>query len=388
MDNKEGQFNVLNSITPDMKSINSGYFVMTMMPSLRCKFNCPHCYLSKDERENSPVMSHSCIEGIARKVRDFYDSMSPQLPKKAIICYWYGGEPTSLGKEYLVGCFEAINRVFADDPTYVVHHDVISSLIQVDLEWVSIFNKYCSGSVQTSFDGFMRGKGYIRRWERSVKDVISSGCDVTTLSVVNKELIKLGGRETFRYLSELNIKHAGFLPFMLNVQNDSTQKYTEYAPSMREYSEFMKEITEEWIESGYKTPHIGQVSQIISRYGMPREGNVAGQTLFFMPNGDVCLPDYKNGYMEYNKVFGNIFSQTLSEILHSPERREYMRKQYLVDGNKECIGCPYKSCCVMEFWKKNKEGDDCFGASGYVEWLLGQKQCGRLRSGQEFSVLR
>jgi MoaA/NifB/PqqE/SkfB family radical SAM enzyme len=53
-------------------SIESGYFVFTLMPSLRCKLNCPHCYLSVDERRNSPIMSLEDLKVVCQKVFDYY----------------------------------------------------------------------------------------------------------------------------------------------------------------------------------------------------------------------------------------------------------------------------------------------------------------------------
>lgn len=41
-----------------------------------------------------------------------------------------------------------------------------------------------------------------------------------------------------------------------------------------------------------------------------------------------------------------------------------------MNNNKDCNGCEHSDKCVMEFWKDNREGDDCFGGKRYVEWLL------------------
>ena len=56
--------------------------------------------------------------------------------------------------------------------------------------------------------------------------------------------------------------------------------------------------------------------------------------------------------------------------LQSKERKSYLRKQVLRDNNPECMDCEHANKCVMEFWKKNREGDDCFGGKRYVDWLL------------------
>ena len=55
-------------------SIESGYFVFTLMPSLRCSLNCPHCYLSLEQRRNSEIMSIENLEKASKKVYDYYEA--------------------------------------------------------------------------------------------------------------------------------------------------------------------------------------------------------------------------------------------------------------------------------------------------------------------------
>src|SRR5690606_36489484 len=178
------------------------------------------------------------------------------------------------------------------------------------------------------------------------------------------------------YLTELGIQEASFLPFMLNEQNKG-EKYERLAPPMREYSQFMIKLTERWIElkkQGKKPPQIGQTYFILSRENSPTEANIAGQTLFLLPDGDFVLPDDRDRWLEFMQPFGNILTQDFKEILHSPVRRAYLRRQYTGNMNPECLGCEHKRQCLMEFWKENREGDDCFGARDYVEWVTSHSE--------------
>lgn len=352
-------------------SIETGYFVFTMMPSLRCSLNCPHCYLSLDQRRNSEIMSIENMEIACSKVADYYRT-KPHIKRKLIVFYWYGGEPTEMGLDYIVSAFEMIDRVFDKNDGYYVRHDILTSLVGVDDAWINIFKYWGRGHFQTSFDGLMRGKGYMKVWDRKVRNAISSGLAVSTISVVNNELMKDGPEEILMYLSDLGVKEASFLPFMLNVQNRG-DKYEKYAPPMNKYSEFMIDLSKAWLRLrslGVAVPYIGQMSYIFSRKSLPISSNIAGQTMFLLPNGDFVLPDYVDGYLEYMKVFGNILNDSFQDVLLSSSRREYIRKQYLRNGNSECVGCEYKSECIMEFWKENRSDDDCFGAKKYVGWVL------------------
>lgn len=59
--------------SPDTQvSIESGYLILTMMPSLYCEEKCPHCYLSKEQRADKTVMSVEKIQIICNKIDRYY----------------------------------------------------------------------------------------------------------------------------------------------------------------------------------------------------------------------------------------------------------------------------------------------------------------------------
>lgn len=352
-------------------SIENGYFIFTLMPSLRCSLNCPHCYLSLEQRRNSPIMSLKDLEITANKVHTYYEKN--HIKDKLMIFYWYGGEPTEMGIEYFEKATQILNQKFPESQGYTKKHTILTSLLTVDEKtWFPFFQKNCENHFQSSFDGFMRGKNYVKKWENKVKNAREFGLNVGTISVVNQELLKTGPVETLEYLSQLGIKEASFLPFMWNEQNNG-KSYDKYAPTMNAWSQFMIELSEYYFlkkSKGEFVPEIGQLNFIIHQMNQPLMANVAAQTLFLLPNGDFVLPDYKNGYQEYMRSFGNILNSSFEEILTSKERKSYLRKQVLRDGNHECLECDHANKCVMEFWKKNRPDDDCFGGKKYVNWLL------------------
>jgi sulfatase maturation enzyme AslB (radical SAM superfamily) len=135
----------------------------------------------------------------------------------------------------------------------------------------------------------------------------------------------------------------------------------------------MKALTTRWLErraAGLHVPEIGQMRFILSQADGDSFANIAAQTLFLMPNGDFVLPDYQDGWKEFMQPFGNILEQSFADVLASPARRKYLRRQVLRNDNPECADCSHADKCVMEFWKDNRPGDDCFGGREYVEWLL------------------
>jgi sulfatase maturation enzyme AslB (radical SAM superfamily) len=351
-------------------AIESGYFVLTLMPSLRCKLNCPHCYLSLDERRNSPTMTLDDLATACKKIDQYYEGRG--LQNKTIVCYWYGGEPTDMGMDYFLSAIELINRIFSKEKGYAVKHTVLSSLVVVDPVWFDFFKTHCDNQVQSSFDGLMRGKGYLKKWEQKIRLAKQKGLRVSTISVVNRALIDDTPEQVLDYLAGLGVEETSWLPFMWNEENNG-DPYRKYAPSMKEWSDFMKRLTAHaWDRKakGLFTPEIGQEWFILSQGERGDLANLPAQTLFLMPNGDFVLPDYKNGFQEFMQPFGNILSQTFQEVLQSPARKAYLRKQVSRDQNPECASCEHADKCVMEFWKKNRPGDDCFGGKEYVDWLL------------------
>lgn len=359
----------LNSTQPF--SIESGYFIFTLMPSLRCSLNCPHCYLTKEQRRNSEIMSLENLEITSIKVDEYYQSKN--IKNKVIVFYWYGGEPTEMGIDYFEKATEILNRIFSKEKGYFTKHTVLTSLLTIDKDvWFPFFKEHGENHFQTSFDGLMRGKNYVRKWEEKIVQAKEYGLEIGTISVVNHELLKDGAKNVMEYLSSLKVKEVSFLPFMWNEQNNGAA-YDKYAPTMNAWSDFMIEASEYYFKAkkeGRFVPEIGQLAFILHQMKQPQMANVAAQTLFLLPNGDFVLPDYKNGYQEYMRVFGNILKEDFISVLQSKERKSYLRKQVLRDSNPECLSCEHANKCVMEFWKKNKEDDDCFGGKRYVEWLL------------------
>jgi sulfatase maturation enzyme AslB (radical SAM superfamily) len=351
-------------------SIENGYFVFTLMPSLYCHLRCPHCYLSLSERQDKTILSPDMIEVACKKIDSYWDAKG--VKKRTVICYWYGGEPTSMGIPMFTEMVSRINSVFTSEKGYDLKHTVLTSLVSMRNDWHDVFKSYCNGHFQTSYDGSMRGGAYVRKWESKVKTALEAGLKVSTISVLNRDILEQGPQYTLDYLSELGIMETSWLPFMWNEQN-SDGAYDKYAPTMNAWSSFMISLTEAWIakkEKGEHVPEIGQLRYILSQGERGVFANLPGQTMFLMPNGDFVLPDYHEGWKEFMRPFGNIISQDFNQILTSTARRDYMRKQVTRNRNVDCLSCTHADKCVMEFWKTNREGDDCFGGRIYVEWLL------------------
>ena len=326
---------------------------MQMMSSLQRSLNCPHCYLSLDQRRYPTILTLADMEKIALNVRRYYEQKTPK--GATIIFYRYGGEPAQMGLSYFTAAIELLNLVFRPSE-FQAKHVVISSLLNID---------------EKSFDGGMRGTNYKKRWDGTVRDAVSSGLLVSSISVVNQIMIADAAGSTLDYLSDLGLRETRWLPFMLNEQNKSGA-YSRFSPRMDDYSAFMIELGEKYLHRRKKNlpvPEIGQLRFILGQHDCQNLANIAGQTLFLLPNGDFVLPDYKDGYREFMQHFGNGLRDDFGAVLISKERLAYLRKQALRNWNADCLECDLGGQCIMEFWKDNLFGDDCFGAKRYAQWL-------------------
>lgn len=370
--------------------IEQGRLILTMMPSLYCKLDCPHCYLTQQQRRSKDCLSLEQIKTTVEKINHYYQSKN--INNASIEIYWYGGEPTTMGVGLFSEMCDIINHTFKN---HQVKHTLLSALVGVNLDkWSPVIKKYCNSKVQTSYDGLMRGDRYDKAWQKQVLDAHSIGLRVNTLSVFNKTIEKEGYHQTFMKLSALGIRECGWLPFQKNISNNKTSNnktsmFDKYSTTMHSFSDFMIDFTTlndatkfEDEASNAKGKYSGANSERQSSFLIGNElfinsmningshlSNTGTQTLFLMPSGDLVMPDYDKDNIEFMKVFGNILTQSFEQILTSKSRRNWRRKQLRRNNNQECLECNRWNCCLMEFWKNNNKGDDCYGAKRYVDWL-------------------
>ena len=353
-------------------SIENGHFVLTMMPSLYCALNCPHCYLSKAERRDTTRLSDAALDRMMADVAGYYAKKG--LAHVSIHAYQYGGEPTSMGIEAFGSMLDVLDHRFPSDKGFELRHTILSALVGVDLDvWAPLVHTRCGGYMQSSYDGRMRGGGYLTTWMAQMEKARAMGITMGTISVVNRRLLEDGPEATLDTLAGLGVVEASFLPFMENLQNTG-KIYDRLAPTMDAWDRFMIAIGETWIERrarGLHVPESGQMRFVLAQAQRQQAlANIAAQTLFLMPNGDYALPDYKDGWREYMNRFGNGLEMGFEGVLTSTARRAYLRRQALRNHNPECQGCPDGTRCVMEFWKPNRAGDSCFGGRGFVGWVM------------------
>ncbi|GGF91674.1 MULTISPECIES: SPASM domain-containing protein [Cysteiniphilum] len=353
-------------------SIESGKFIMTMWPSLYCPLNCPHCYLSLSQRRDKSRLSLESIQIACRKIRNYYERRN--LDCVEIFCYWYGGEPTSMPQEYFMSAVQLINNEFKN---FKVTHGVLSSLVATDKSWFSLIKDVTKGEIETSYDGDMRGVKYIKKWESKVREAVSCGLNVSTTTVVNRQLVSMGAENYIDYLVDLGVTQTGFLPMMKTDHNSNKGKFDLHATSMEVYNDFLIDVFDVYMKrkrNGTKVVEIGEIHKVLQASNYSSLYNIGALVLYLMPNGDMTLTDYDKDDKEFFQVFGNIVEDDFQAILTSDKRKSWLRKQVRKAGNVECVDCEYSNGCLMEYWKTNRKDDECFGAKRFCGHVLNNKK--------------
>jgi sulfatase maturation enzyme AslB (radical SAM superfamily) len=368
-----------------IESIENGYFVLTMFPSLKCELNCPHCYLSKEQRSGKTFLQPKDFKEMVVKVRDYY--LLKNLSSSTIVFYWYGGEPTALPLEYYKSLFMIQKQVFPG--TFKIKNQFLTNLFTLDAKWLEFFSEECDNYFQTSYDFLMRGEKYLARWMKNVRKTTMLGYNVSAINVFNNTMIGKE-QEIYAQLKESGIIEVGFLPFMKNYANlaNEAKEYKQWYANMSDFSAFLINFTKLHIEDLKSNPNtfrIGNIAHITKNIIKDNfYNNIAGQTLFFLEDGYFALPDYENNYLnksdiefqdvEYLNKFETIKNHSFEEVLNSEKRISYITRQCEVNNNQKCMGCQYKNLCSMEFWKSDNldNSDECPGNLLFIKFLLEQ----------------
>lgn len=372
-------------LNTDIENIENGYFILTMFPSLKCELNCPHCYLTKEQRSGETYLRKELFTEMVQKVKDYYKDKDVKNP--TIVFYWYGGEPTALPLDYYKELISIAKEILSN--SYEIKNHFLTNLFTLDTNWLDFLSDECENYFQTSYDFEMRGKGYLNRWLKNVKKTAKMGYEIGAINVFNSTMIGKE-KEIYTQLKEIKVSEIAFLPFMKNYANlaNDAKEYKQWYANMRELSNFLINFLKLHIEDlkeNKQTFRIGNVAHILK--GMQSKtfyNNIAGQTLFFLESGDFALPDYVNNYMgrseiefqdvEYLNKFEKIQGHTFKEVLTSKKREDYLNRQITLNKNEKCISCEYKNLCSMEFWKSDNldNSSECPGNYSFIDYIVNE----------------
>ena len=326
---------------------------LIMVPTTKCNLSCRHCFEGRSER----VMSHSELQVVIQKI---YEYSNTHFIDK-VVFYWQGGEVFTLGPSWFEKMHELVSQVFTGS-TIRVRHRLQSNLISYTSKWKPIIDKIFQNSVGSSLDypSLYRGFSTIKKehfndiWLKYCDRARADGIDVSVISVLNKESLKIPPSEFLEFYSTcMGISNMQLnFPFDLHSHFESENSFF-LNPS--ELGEFLLNLFDTWVDessSWYRKLHINPFCELIDVFSFaPRpsrcnciwSGNCADTFFSIGPDSSVGLCDcWVTSLPEFS--FGNLQAQTLDEISRSAVRNKFGQRIELVMES-ECADCPFLSIC-------------------------------------------
>jgi len=222
-----------------------------------CNIRCEYCRNRDFNRTEKAVMSIETLE----KLCAFLNS----LPQKKARVNWHGGEPLLAGKKF----FNHIVRIEKEYPDKVWLNVVQTNATLIDDGWAKFFvdNGFHIG---VSIDGTERvhnidrvsaaGHGTYKRAMRGVDILRQHEIDPGVICTITKKTVKYA-EEIFLGLVSSGFKDIAFNAFY-NTASESDGN--EYGLSYKDWSMFLKEIFELWIENNDETIRVRELDAILA----------------------------------------------------------------------------------------------------------------------------
>ena len=319
--------------------------VMFKTVSTDCNLDCSYCYYreslaGKQVRRIDPAMLEEFIPQYMEYVAD----------TRQAVFGWQGGEPTLAGLDFF-------RRVIELEARHARRGTAISNVLQtngtlLNDEWGSFLSTY-NFLVGVSLDGPQTihnserkdrgGHGSFQRVVAGIDVLRRHNAALNILCVVGPhnvsrahELMDFFRGEGFTYLQ--------FMPAMA-FQAIEPEKPPAYLVSSEQYGEFLTDLFDEWYQDGIPRISIRTFDNFLQSYlGIQNElcahSDNCNAGIVVEYNGDVYPCDF---YIHPQWKLGNIFQQSLKEMVESPERMAFIRQKMPLPD--ECQRCDWQNLC-------------------------------------------
>lgn len=222
-----------------------------------CNIRCAYCRNRDFNRTEKAVMSIETLE----KLFAFLASLS----QKKVRVNWHGGEPLLAGKDF----FNHIVRLEKEYPDKVWVNAVQTNATLIDSGWAKFFvdNGFHIG---VSVDGTERvhnidrisasGHGTYKRAVRGVDILRKHDIYPGVICTITKKTVR-HAKEIFFGLTTAGFKNIAFNAFY-NTASESGGD--EYGLSDKDWSGFLKEIFESWLEINDETIRVRELDAILA----------------------------------------------------------------------------------------------------------------------------
>ncbi len=315
-------------------------FTVYFKPTERCNLACQHCFVPKNKRQESIVaLSIDNALSILSKIEQYFASKSEKVK-----ILFHGGEPMLMGVDF----YKEIYKGFGKSPW--LSFGMQTNLVLYNTKWDEIIEYLFNGYVGTSFDltrettlGF---DDFLAKWENSFTE-FTKKFDASIEVTVSKKFFHWSISKWIDFMLTHKANVFSF-SWYLDIQKNS-HLFVDYD----NYLDFLISLADELFQRGLPV-YFKQTQGIFGLSYNPVEKKymyVPGSTCTFSTfcgdNHIVINPDGTVGICpalaSNDFIIGNIYEQTMEDILNSSERLKFIAFQKTPD--KECNLCEYLGIC-------------------------------------------
>jgi uncharacterized protein len=325
---------------------------LILLPTLRCNADCDYCFEVKTNDNLS-------LDRLALLLEKFLNYMDEDGIQNLTI-YWQGGEVMMLPPEWYEQAHEVIQEAaIAKDKQ--IDNALQTNLIGYNKNWNRILEQMFGNNLGSSLDypNLHRKLAggtpheFTAIWRRNLQVAKEAGIDIGVISIPNPETFKLGAERFYAYF----VDDLGITDFQINTPfpgGPTTEAKKTYPLETEELTQFLLNLADIWLESGYGNGiRTGPFDELVRYFieGNARlpciwRDNCVNEFICIDPNGFVAQCDcWVASYPEFR--FGNIFSlNSFGELLKNSEARQRLqsRPRFLIQ-QEDCLECEYLALC-------------------------------------------
>lgn len=330
--------------------------VILKLPGESCNINCVYCY-----EKRKPYDSNNFMD--PQKVRTFLDL----LEDRPLAIELHGGEPLLIGKKKLKLIFDEINRYKGNKKVSIQTNGTM-----LDKEWINFLKEnFHDIEIGISLDGNedlnsyrvdYLGNATTSKVENAIKLLESENIDIGIISVVTKKTVTSSAELLLDYYAKFPaIKTIKFAPCMdynvttkdkpynkIGLKINNGEGHAGWAIDPKEYSDFMNDVFNLWIEKEYfkqfvLEPSLSIMRKLLGNYTSFCHFNnqKCNHILTLYPDGRIGSCDELPIGISYHGHVDNIENiNQLLEVDHNTRLENMMSK--LMD---KCKRCSYYEIC-------------------------------------------
>ena len=292
-----------------------------LQPTPYCNIRCRYCYLTEESRSNRAVMSPDIAADIVKYI------ISSGYADLAINIEWHAGEPLTAGISFYEEAYDKISSVVGK--RHSLRYEVQTNGICIDDKWCALFKKQ-NWDIGVSADGpafihdlhrkSINNKNTHHLVMRGIECLKRHDIPFSILSVLTSDALDYP-KEMYDFFVSTGAKSVGFNAEQLEGNNKiSTAANEEF---MKKYNLFFKTIFELQKNNPLSIREISNVSRIIL-HSQEKIENQCNLPFYFMTfdhegNFSTFSPEMLtiNNEKYGSFLFGNIYKETLSEVINS-----------------------------------------------------------------------